>query len=134
VWNQLNYAVHAAALSIDACQILRNWKFTRDRSLPQLSEGITTCGETQQIPMKRLCYVNMDEICDVTFEALSRFWPSMAAFAASRLATYSLMIVKLDLNDFHCFVGQTGPLCTKFVQRGHAWDALKCCLNRLLGK
>lgn len=27
------------------------------------------------------------------------------------------MIAKLDLNDFHRFIGQTGPLSTKFVQR-----------------
>jgi hypothetical protein len=88
VRKQLNYAVHAAALSIDACQILRNRKFTNDRSLSQLSEDTTSYGESEQIPMKGL-YVNMDEISDVTFEALSRFWPSMAAFAVSRLATYS---------------------------------------------
>jgi hypothetical protein len=90
VRKQLNYAVHAAALSIDACQIFRHRNFTSDRSLPQLSEDTATCGESQQLPMKGLLYVNMDENSDVTFEALNRFWPSMAAFSASRLATYSL--------------------------------------------
>lgn len=28
------------------------------------------------------------------------------------------MTAKLDLNDFHRFIGRNGPLCTKFVQRG----------------
>lgn len=86
---ELDFAVHAAALSIDACQISRRRKSSWDRPLPQLAENTTACGISQQNPVKGLYYVNIDEISDVTIEAFSRFWPSMASFAVSRLAAYS---------------------------------------------
>ena len=47
------------------------------------------------------------------------YWTSSStATSNTSIPLQTEMNAKLDLNDFHRFVGRTGPLCTKFVQRG----------------
>jgi hypothetical protein len=99
VGEELAFAVHAAALSIDAFQLCRSRKLARNLSGHQFAECSIVSGTSQHDFLKGFYYSNIDEISDVTFAAFNRFWPSMATFAVSRLVAYIKADKNLEANE-----------------------------------